>query len=184
MRKIIVLFLVVFSMIGFSICGAATWPSEISLGGVRIGMSYQDVVNMFGKPSVINERRDMQGNLWKRYIEYGNTVQICFDYKKGVLDGVTNVYVIGNNGWTLPSGIKVGSKLKDVFAQYGNGTIDGKGMYGDYWKFKSKDGHTVTVSVERYIPNVDDIKDTDVLTSIQLNFGPWENNFYSRESHK
>ena len=170
-----------------SICGAASQQSEISLGGVRLGMSYQDVISMFGEPSIINDSFNAEGNLSSRYIEYGNNVQITFDYnyKTKELEGVTNVFVIANNGWKLPSGIRVGSKFREVFDHYGKGALHGKGMYGDYWLFKSNDAYTIIVTVERVIYDINTIKDTDVITSLQISRNSFsENDFYSHEEHK
>ena len=134
MKRSSVLLLTIIAFVFCSVCSAnAQMP--ISLGGISIGMSYQSVIAMFGKPNKIYDKKSLNGKLWSRYIEYGDTVQIKFSYDGGVLSGVENVFVTANNGWKLPNGIGVGSNINEIRKLYGSGECHSKGRYGDYWDF-------------------------------------------------
>lgn len=178
MKKSIVFLMTMVVFMVSSICSAAV-QSAVSLGGVSIGMSYQGVIAMFGKPNKIFEHKTMDGKLSSRYIEYGDTVQIMFDYHGSSLSGVENVFVIANNGWKLPSGIGVGSNINELRNLYGNGDCYGKGAYGDYWKFELQNGIVITATID-LDPEGNGM--SDKITSLQIGKGHYpEINFYSKE---
>ena len=119
---------------------------------------------MYGEPSLKYERLDSQGRVWERFIEYGGTVQVtfsAFSEKKGEFGVVKNVFVTANNGFSLPSGIKVGSKKSDFVKIYGDLEIRGKGRYGTYYRLKISKNENITFSVN-------DIGNTEVITSLQI----------------
>lgn len=98
-------------------------------------MTYEEVIVIYGEPTAKLERVGLKdGRIWAKYIEYGDNVQITFSDNKGNFGVVTNVFVNADNGWTLPSGLKVGSKAEDFTKVYGNAKNDGKGWYGLYYK--------------------------------------------------
>ena len=178
-KRIVFLLVIVVFMIG-SICSAAVHP-PVSLGGVSLGMSYQDVVAMFGTPNKTFDQKSQNGKLLSRYIEYGDTVQIMFHYNSGNLSGVKNVFVTANNGWKLPNGIGVGSNINEIRRLYGEGECHSKGQYGDYWEFRLSDGMmiTATIDIDSEINGM-----SDKITSLQIGRGNFpEYNFYSKTSH-
>lgn len=123
-----------------SVCSAEN-SEEVSLGGIRLGMSYEEVVAIYGEPTAKFERVGLQdGRIWAKYIEYGDNVQITFSDNKGNFGVVKNVFVSADNGWTLPSGIKVGSKESDFRKIYEDtkSLEKGwyKGWYGNYYRFE------------------------------------------------
>lgn len=143
-----------------SICFAEVLK-DVSLGGIRLGMSYQEVISMYGEPSLKYERLDSQGRVWEKFIEYGGTVQVTFSAKKGDFGVVKNVFVTANNGFALPSGIKVGSKKSDFLKIYGDVNNFGKGRYGLYYKVKISKNEVIVFSTN-------DISNTDIINSLQI----------------
>ncbi len=180
MKKSIVFLLTIVVFMISSMCSAAI-QSTVSLGGVSIGMPYKDVIAMFGTPNKTFEHKTQDGRLLSRYIEYGDTVQIMFDYNGDRLGGVANVFVVANNGWKLPNGIGVGSNINEIRRLYGMGECHSKGEYGDYWEFKLSDGTTITATID-IDPELNGM--SDKITSLQIGKGNFpEYNFYSRTLH-
>lgn len=145
-----------------SVCFAEE-STEVSLGGIRLGMSYEEVIAMYGEPTAKFEKVDEQGrNCWDKFIEYGDAIQITFSDKKGSFGVVESVFVTANNGWALPSGIKVGSKESDFKKIYPNIQTGGKGWYGLYYKVEIAKNIFIGFST----PDTGNSKDT--ITSLQI----------------
>lgn len=111
-------------------------------------------------------------------MEFGDTVQLHFTNDNGSIGTVDNIFVTANNGWKLSNGLTVGSKLRDIFDIYGKGVIRGKGFYGTYWEVELNDGCSITVS-SKQTPwgnraNINEILDTDTISSIQISTGRHE----------
>ena len=85
--------------------------NDVELGGVRLGMSYDEVIKLKGKPSK-EEKSNVQ--LVKNVIFYGDNVEIGF-----AKDKVRYVTVSANNDWKTPAGLHVGMTLDDVEKMYG-----------------------------------------------------------------
>lgn len=177
MKKVFSLVLMVCFMLACTMCSAST-IDDGSLGGVRLGMSYQDVVAMYGEPTWKKVAIDSNGNNWGTYVEYGNTVQIHFTDSDETVD---NVFVTADNGWRLSNGVSVGSKLQEVLSIYGNGTLKAKGRFGDYWTIKVHDDYYVTVSSQREPwgnrKDAQEIRDTDTISSLQISQGGFNHDF-------
>lgn len=136
---------------------------EISLGGIKLGMSYQEVISMYGEPTLKYERVDDKGRVWDKFIEYNDTLQVGFTAdNNGDFGVVKNVFVTANNGFSLPSGIKVGSKESDFKKIYSDVKSHGKGKYGLYYTVEISKNELITYSVP-------DIGNNDKITSLQIN---------------
>lgn len=117
-----------------SVCFAEE-STEVSLGGIRLGMTYEEVIAMYGEPTIKFDLVNVEdGRIRAKFIEYGDTIQITFSDKKGNFGVVKNVFVSSDNGWMLPSGIKVGSKESDFRKIYEDTKSFGKGWYGHYYR--------------------------------------------------
>lgn len=123
--------------------------TEMSLGGVRLGMSYQDVVNMYGVPKWKN------GDANIGVAMYGKSIRIGFEDQK-----VVYIFTRANNGWKTPSGLAVGMKLDDAFRMYGKGDILGKGYFAEYYRWLGEKKGTFYVAT--------DYKDYHKITYIEL----------------
>ena len=117
--NIIRLFLTAAVLLTGSVCSAMTlsatqFINELSLGGVRINMSYDDVIKKYGHPS----REAKSGTqLVSKIIYYGDSVQINIDRsQEGRVIGITTT---ANNGWNTPAGVHVGMKLDEAVKIYG-----------------------------------------------------------------
>ena len=137
---------------------------DVSLGGIRLGMSYQEVVSMYGEPTAKYERVKDDGSVTSKYIEYGNTVQITFSSKNGNFGIVKNVLVTADNGFSLPSGIKVGSTVSDFTKIYGSVTSSGKGICGLYYRINISNKVCIAFSTT-------DIGDRNKINSLQITTG-------------
>ena len=88
---------------------------EIALGGIVLGMTQDDVVNIYGQPDAVidhgmNMEKGVPCSTWK----YGETFSLYL--ANGYVDSVdTNA----NNGIQTPAGIHVGSPVSDVWKAYG-----------------------------------------------------------------
>ena len=149
-----------------NIC-AAEISKEVSLGGIKIGMTYREVVAMYGEPTAKFDELTNKGKIWAKHIEYGNNVQITFSDENGEFGKVKNVLVIADNGWSLSSGIKVGSKKTDFVAIYGEGDSRGKGRYGEYKSVKISKNECIAYSIP-------DTGNSDKISSIQINNGSFQ----------
>lgn len=105
MRKFgILIVATAFLIISMNICGAVD-RNEFELGGVKLGMSYDDVIKMYGQPT---SHPGGYAQLVSDVITY-NGVEIGFLGKK-----VRYVVTTKNNGWKTPSGIRVGMSIDDA----------------------------------------------------------------------
>ena len=110
------LLLVCFS---FATCYAIPF-SEISLGGIKLGMSRQDVKDIYGEPNEISHRIAVTGNEVEDW-QYGDDFDITF--YNDVVDAVSTH---GKNGIKSPSGFTCGSfSFWDVRSYY-------EDKYGEY----------------------------------------------------
>lgn len=95
----------------------ATLPdSEMSLGGLTLGMSLEAVQDHYGAPDkIISKNNSLTYN-------YGGTVEIFF--KKNPYNNNPNVELesikaTANNGFSTPSGLRVGMTYTEVVNIYG-----------------------------------------------------------------
>jgi|GEM_PF-3201916 len=149
MKKMFLAMVTVVTILISNFCFAAA-SKELSLGGISLGMTYQQVVAMYGEPTL--KYHEMYSNLDKisnTYIQYGNNVEIRFSNDNGKIGTVTNVFVTANNGWKLNSGIAVGNTFKDFCNAYNVSVMHpstmedlkkrdvlmcfGKGWYSEYY---------------------------------------------------
>lgn len=163
MKNFLLSFIALAIIFTSGICFAEV-SKDVSLGGIRLGMSYQEVISMYGEPTSKYERVLDDGRVWAKYIEYGNTVQITFSDKNGNFGVVENVFVTADNGFALPSGIKVGSKKSDFSNIYGDANNFGKGRYGLYYKIEISKNKIIVFSTN-------DINNRDIINSIQITNG-------------
>ena len=98
---------------GMMTCGNAFAISQddISLGGIYLGMPYEDVIDQYGPPT-----REEKGGyqLLRKVIFYGDSIEIGFLGKK-----VRYVTSMMNNGWHTPAGIHAGMNLSEAIDVYG-----------------------------------------------------------------
>ena len=85
---------------------AAVQTEDISLGGIKPGMTYQDITGVYGQPT-----REERGyaQLLSKVIFYGDSVEIGFCGEK-----VLYVTVTADNGWQSPQGIHPGMDLREA----------------------------------------------------------------------
>lgn len=88
---------------------------EVALGGIYPGASMFEVQEIYGKPSKTSSTDKhplFRGTVteWT----YGKDCKLVF-----VEDKVAFIHVTGNNGFSTPSGIHVGSKENTVYSTYG-----------------------------------------------------------------
>ena len=106
-RTLIVIFLTLFCL--SSICESTSsnkFLEELSLGGVRLNMSYKDVIAMYGEPTHMKKGH---GQLVRYEIFYGNSIEIHID--KSAEGKVIGIISTANNGWSTPSGLHVGMPM-------------------------------------------------------------------------
>ena len=84
---------------------------DVELGGIRIGMSYDEVIKLKGKPTK-EEKSNVQ--LVRNVIFYGHNVEIGFSKEK-----VRYVTVSADNDWRTPTGLHVGMPLNVAETMYG-----------------------------------------------------------------
>lgn len=102
------------------ICGATNtnrFLNELSLGGIRLGMTYKDVVAIYGNPTRI-EKGTSQLVRYKLF--YGNSIEIHIGMSAG--EKVIGIISTANNGWSTPSGLHVGMPMprglvEEIFGQ-------------------------------------------------------------------
>ena len=109
MKKIFALtiFLVLSAV---NVCSALS-IEEFNLGNVKLNMTYDEVVAMYGQPT---SRLRGYSQLIHDVIIYGDSVEIAFMNGK-----VRHVVTTANNGWKTPSGIYVGMSIDKVIKIYG-----------------------------------------------------------------
>ena len=120
MKKIfLAIMLSVFALVGNSICSAKMPISEMYLGGITLGTSYNEIVRIYGKPTTAEYSTEAaptdDSNAPFAHYKYCSSVDIYVIGKK--IRGIT---VTENNGWKTPSGIAVDSNISDVLDLYGN----------------------------------------------------------------
>lgn len=120
MKKISVICVILLSVLTIGTCWAMP-ISEMSLGGVTLGMSRQAVKNIYGDPAKISCRTTateipIEVEDWL----YGENFEISF-----VKDSVIFISTSGNNGIKTPSGLTYGAQQFDVRRYYGQ-------TYNDY----------------------------------------------------
>ena len=89
---------------------------EFSLGGIWIGMPYEELVGHYGEP-----QRTEKGNteMVKKRLYYGNSVEISLGYTAPQRDTVIGISVGADNGWATPAGVRVGMSRRNVRGLYG-----------------------------------------------------------------
>lgn len=150
MKKMFLAMVTVVTILISNFCFAAA-SKELSLGGISLGMTYQQVVAMYGEPTLkYHSLYSNSDKISDTYIQYGNNVEIKFSNDNGKIGTVTNVFVTANNGWKLNSGLIVGNTFQDFCNAYGvivmkpNKIEDfkrkdafivcAKGWYGEYYR--------------------------------------------------
>lgn len=84
---------------------------DVELGGIRLGMSYDEVIQLKGKPS---KEEKGYAQLISKVIFYGNDAEIGFLNQK-----VRYVTVTANNGWKTPAGLYAGMTMEEAEKMYG-----------------------------------------------------------------
>ena len=92
-----------------SVCFAEISPSEVALGGIRLGSSPEDVKSVYGEPTSYDK-----GNGDSIIFNYNGTFKIMFSGGKYMYWLETTA----NNGIKTPSGIAVGMDAS-VLDRYG-----------------------------------------------------------------
>lgn len=149
MKKMFLSVVALVTILISNFCFAAA-SKELSLGGISLGMTYQQVVAMYGEPTLkYHSLYSNSDKISDTYIQYGNNVEIKFSNDNGKIGTVTNVFVTANNGWKLNSGLAVGNTFQDFCNAYGVTILEhpelkdlerkdifrciGKGWHGEYY---------------------------------------------------
>ena len=113
LKKIfIAMFLTVFAFVSNNICSAKMPRSEMYLGGIGFGSTYNEMVRIYGEPTDTH-----YGIEYMSTHKYGNSVEIeYFSYS----DRICSIVVNENNGWKTPSGLAVGQNISKILDLYGN----------------------------------------------------------------
>ena len=111
-RKLFMSALVLTMTLATATCFAMIPRSELNIGGVYMGMSLSDLINMFGQP-IKKEPRPPKGYLY--VFQNGNTTFIVIPENGHI---VTHA-AFSNGSMATKAGITIGSTLADVKAVYG-----------------------------------------------------------------
>ena len=111
---------------------------EVSIGGITVGTSEEEVKGIYGEPS---EEEDRQGpSAWggpTRKALYGDSFEIVYAMRIGKAMVITSS---ANNGLMSGGGFSVGDRINSVLARYGNGWHGG---------FKDKQGRPLKMMMYR-----------------------------------
>ena len=118
--RIIKKLLMVFCL--FMVCASGTEAAmsstlpqnEFSLGGISPEMTVNEVLDIYGSPTSIDNKGDL-------VYDYGGTVKIFFwknCYKDSNEYEVQSVTTTANNGFATPAGLRVGMSYSEMVALY------------------------------------------------------------------
>ena len=131
MKRILYALFLCALLLPVHLCAATELPDEdMALGGIRIGMTIEEVEELCGEPADFLDR--MEGRYAVRIYDYGDTFRVKFRQSEGE-DYTVNMVFLGVNdvndyiyapseeakSFETPRGIRLDSTKEDLEAAYG-----------------------------------------------------------------
>ena len=103
---------IIFFVAQFNFCSAQMPESEMSLGGLTFGSSFDYMEKIYGEPNYFYTGGVKKSGAFL----YGDSIILHYNAE---LDRIETIMIDSNNGWKTPAGLSVGMNILDAENFYG-----------------------------------------------------------------